>query len=86
MAGHADAFSAACVVENVGKVAANMGDGQRQALHAPTSAKRMPVLRAAFGWYELEWRLQRVGQTLPSLHDRRRFLSVRLRNHPWRSG
>jgi hypothetical protein len=40
MTGHADAFSAACVVQNVGKVAANMGDRQRQALHAPKLSKK----------------------------------------------
>jgi hypothetical protein len=40
MARHADPFSAACVVQNVGEVVANMGDRQRQALHAPNFSKK----------------------------------------------
>ena len=39
MTGHADALSTAYVVQNIGKVAANMGDRQRQALHAANFSK-----------------------------------------------
>jgi hypothetical protein len=44
MASHADSLSAACVVQNIGKVAANMGDRQRQTLHATHSSKKNACL------------------------------------------
>jgi hypothetical protein len=38
--GHADALSAPYVVQNIGKVAANMGDRQRQTFHAVNFSKK----------------------------------------------
>ena len=54
MTGHADALSAARVVQNVGKVAANMGDRQRQALHAVELSKKNARFMSRMGSDELE--------------------------------
>jgi hypothetical protein len=40
MTGHADALPTAYVVQNIGKVAANVGDRQRQTLHTANFSKK----------------------------------------------